>query len=100
MKIIDKYNLKGNHITILVKIIKDEKSFVSTYEASFPEVGKGTRISLDEIKLEILSQSKTPLEKLVDLKFIKQVRKDFSELANKLLSEKIPRIDKTNKHID
>ena len=91
--IVDRYSLDGCKAKIRVEIGKGPKDFVPYYKMNFPELGQGTRITLDEVKIEILSQSKIPVEKMVDLKFVEQVKKDFSELANRLLARRLVGVD-------
>jgi len=90
MKTFEEYSLKGCEAKIEVKITEDENSFVPLYKISFPRVGEGTQIILNEVKLEILSKSKISVEKMVDQKFSEQVKKDFSAIAEDLLNRRLP----------
>ncbi len=89
-KLIDKYELKGCIAKISIEVIRDEEALATEYVADFPSVGEGTRLTLDEIKIEILSRSKIPVEKMADLKFSTQVKKDFANIAEGLLKKKLP----------
>jgi len=90
----EKYELNNCKAKVIIQIGEKENDFVPFYDIAFPEIGEGTRITLDEVKIEILSQSKLPVEKMVDLKFAEQVKKDFSDLAYRLLSNRISGEDK------
>ncbi|MEK6958706.1 MAG: hypothetical protein AABW59_01530, partial [archaeon] len=90
----ERYELNNCKAKVIIQLGEKEGEFVPFYDISFPEIGEGTRITLDEVKIEILSQSKLPVEKMVDLKFAEQVKKDFSDLAYRLLSNRITGEDK------
>jgi len=94
MKIIEKYHLANCMAKVLVEIVQEENALATEYRVGFPKVGEGTRLTLDEIKINILSRSKVPVEKMVDLKFAEQVKKDFSDLAEELFLKKLPSSDK------
>jgi flagellar protein FlaI len=90
MKLIDKYNISGCKAEIKVEIIRDEEALATEYIAAFPKVGEGTQLTLNEIKIEILSKTKVPVEKMADSKFAQQVKKDFDIIAEELLKRKLP----------
>jgi flagellar protein FlaI len=90
IKNIDKYALQNCEAKITVEVIRDENALYTEYKISFPTIGEGTRITLDEIKIEVLSKSKVPVEKMADQKFSEQVRKDFSNIAEELLRRRLP----------
>ncbi len=93
---IGEYPIENCKAAVKVILFNDPKDFVPHYHISYPEVGSGTRITLDEIKIEILSRSKIPVEKMVDQKFIESVRKDFSFFAHELLAKRLFGSEKKN----
>ncbi|MEI7961395.1 MAG: ATPase, T2SS/T4P/T4SS family [archaeon] len=94
MKVIDEYQLPNCVAKIKVEIARDEDELVTEYRADFPTIGEGTRLTLNEIKIELLSRTKVPVEKMADSKFIEQVKSDFAQIAEELLKRKLPPQDR------
>jgi flagellar protein FlaI len=90
MKQLERYQIPNCRAKIMVNIVRNEDALATEYLADFPRLGEGTRLAVNEIKIEILSRTKVAVEKMADLKFAKQVRADFEEIAEGLLKKKIP----------
>ena len=88
-EIIEKYKIPGSKANVRVEIGEKKDDFVPYYHITLPTVGSGTRITLDEAKIEILSKSKIPVEKMINPRFAADVRKNFSDLAYDLLGQKL-----------
>ena len=88
-EIIEKYKLPNSKADVRVEIGEKKDEFVPYYYITLPMVGSGTRITLDEVKIEILSKSKIPVEKMINPRFAKHVKENFSELAHELLKQKL-----------
>ncbi len=80
-------------IPIPVEIGKDEKEFVKIYNLHTPEFGPGTRAMLNDIKSRIVTEINISSEKMLDAKFVSELKRAFKEKADILLQSELPNME-------
>ncbi len=96
MKVIEEYKISYEFIVAKVKIFKLPNEFVPIYSLQLPEIEKATRIILDEIKDELVSE--VPLLENVDLQTYEKIKREFFEKAKNKIKEYIKTIDEKTLH--
>lgn len=88
-KSIDSYRVDAD-IPIMVDIGKDDAEFVKIYQLHTPEFGLGTRAMLNDIKSRIVTEVNISSEKMLDAKFVAELKRTFREKADALLLNELP----------
>ncbi|MFH0969850.1 MAG: ATPase, T2SS/T4P/T4SS family [Candidatus Diapherotrites archaeon] len=73
-------------IPITVDVGKEENDFVKRYVLHLPEFGAGTRAMLNDMKTKIVTEVNISSEKMLDSKFVADLKKTFHEKAMALLT--------------
>lgn len=79
-------------ITVSVDIGKDDVEFVKRYILHTPEFGLGTRAMLNDLKSRIVTEVNISSEKMLDAKFVAELKKTFHEKASVLLARELPEL--------
>jgi flagellar protein FlaI len=88
---IDAYPVDAD-ITVQVEIGKDSVEFVKRYILHMPEFGLGTRAMLNDLKSRIVTEVNISSEKMLDAKFVAELKKTFHEKAAALLAKELPEL--------
>ncbi len=88
---IDGYPVDAD-ITVNVEIGKDDAEFVKRYILHTPEFGLGTRAMLNDLKSRIVTEVNISSEKMLDAKFVADLRKTFHEKSSALLARELPEL--------
>lgn len=84
-------------IPMSVDIGKDDEQFVKQYMLHLPEFGPGTRAMLNDLKSKIVTEVNISSEKMLDAKFVNDLKKTFREKADALLQLSLPTLTKENR---
>ncbi|HIH21669.1 MAG TPA: Flp pilus assembly complex ATPase component TadA [Candidatus Diapherotrites archaeon] len=90
-KILDSYFLTADNVKVEVEIAEIEAEFVRQYLLNLPEYGPGTQALLQNLKASIITDSAIKAERMLDPKFIKELKEKFTEKASKLLEKELPK---------
>lgn len=88
---IDAYPVDAD-IIVQVEIGKDSVEFVKRYILHMPEFGLGTRAMLNDLKSRIVTEVNISSEKMLDAKFVAELKKTFHEKASTLLAKELPEL--------
>ncbi len=97
--VIDSYKSNVEGVEIEVDIIQRPGDFVLEYFLNFPEYGTGTRALLVNLKNSIISDATIRTEKMLDPKFIQNLKQKFREKASRILDQELPNVDSETKKI-
>jgi len=89
-KILEVYNVEADNVRIEVQIAEKESEFVRCYFLNLPEYGAGTKALLENLKASIITDSGIKAERMLDSKFLKELKEKFSEKATRLLQKELP----------
>lgn len=98
-KVVETYEVEADNVTIEVSIIEREDLFVREYFLNFPEYGAGTKALLNNLKTSIITESSIKTEKMLDPKFITEMKIKFRERAIKILTKEMPQMDESTRNI-
>jgi flagellar protein FlaI len=84
---IEEYSFLAGDIPVTVKISQSKRDFVPFYEIGVRGLGEGTKIVLNTLRGELITDVKLDADELMNPKLIEQVRKKFEEKAMKLLDK-------------
>lgn len=86
---IETYSVDAD-ITVQVEVGKDDAEFVKRYILHTPEFGLGTRAMLNDLKTRIVTDINISSEKMLDAKFVAELKKTFHDKAAGLLAKELP----------
>ncbi len=89
----ESYTIEGD-IRLNVDIGKDDAEFVKQYMLRMPEYGLGTRAMLNDLKSKIVTDINISSEKMLDSKFVNELKRTFREKADVLLANELPQFQK------
>jgi len=96
--VIDSYFFKSENIPVNIKII-DTGDYVPHYIVSIPGLAEGTKIILNTLKGELVTDVKLDISELLDPKKAEQVKKKFAERAMRLLDRHFPSLSPETKQV-
>ncbi|MBM3281866.1 MAG: CpaF family protein [Candidatus Diapherotrites archaeon] len=85
-------------ILVSVDIGKADTEFVKSYILHTPEFGPGTRALLNDLKSRIITEVNISSEKMLDAKFVNELKKTFHEKAEALLGRELPELSADARH--
>lgn len=88
---IESYSIKSD-IDVAVDITYDEAGFVKRYMLRVPEFGPGTRAMLNNLKSKVISDVNVAGDKLLDVKFVEEMKGHFRTKARNLMETQLPEI--------
>ena len=91
-KLLKMYSLDSDKVRVKVSIGRKEGDFVRNYLVDIPEYGKGTEALLDSLKKSLVDDPSLKIERMLDQKFVEEVKEKFSEKALKILSREVPQL--------
>ena len=96
-KLIESYSFDAEGIPVNVQIV-DKGEFVYNYNVLIPGLGEGTKIVLNALKGELITEVKLDIAEMIDPKMAAEVKKKFEEKAFRLLGRHFPTLsDDTRK---
>ncbi|MCD6549631.1 CpaF family protein [Candidatus Micrarchaeota archaeon] len=97
-KLIDSYFFKSEKIPVSVKIV-DVGDYVPHYNVSIPGLAEGTKIILNTLKGELVTNVKLDVTELIDPKKADEVKRKFLERAMVLLDKHFPNVAPETKEV-
>src|SRR3989344_474216 len=91
-KLLKMYTIDSDSVRVKVSIGQKEGDFVRNYLVDIPEYGKGTEALLDSLKKSLVYDSSLKIERMLDQKFVEEVKERFSEKALKILDKEVPQL--------
>ena len=91
-KLLKMYIVESDRVRVKVSIGQKEGEFVRNYLVNIPEYGKGTEALLDSLKKNLVDDSSLKIERMLDQKFVEEVKERFSEKALKILDKEVPQL--------
>jgi Flp pilus assembly CpaF family ATPase len=91
-KLLKMYTVESDKVRVKVSIGQKEGEFVRNYLVNIPEYGKGTEALLDSLKKTLVDDSSLKIERMLDQKFVEEVKERFSEKALKILNREVPQL--------
>lgn len=82
---LESYSFDANGIPVAIKIGRKASDYVPQYIISIPMLAEGTKLILNAIKGDLITQVKLDISELTDPKKGKEVRSKFERKANELL---------------
>ncbi|MFH1255855.1 MAG: ATPase, T2SS/T4P/T4SS family [Candidatus Diapherotrites archaeon] len=96
-RLLKEYDLIIDEMKANVKIVEKENEFVKIYWLDLPEFGEGTEALMKNIKQKLLVDSSIRTDKMLDPKFIDELKGKFREKAVKIIQRELPAIDEKSK---
>ena len=87
---LENYDLEIDKSKVHVNIKKTEKGII--YILKIPKVNPATRVLLDEIRSELVTETTVGMAEIADPNAFVKIKQRFMDAASKLLKEKIPTI--------
>jgi len=97
-EVIEKYEISVDLIKIYTKIIGG-RGRVPRYVLEIPEIQPATKVLLEEIRHELVTQISMSISEILDPKEINKLKEKFRVKANELLVNKLPHIDENTKTV-
>lgn len=85
----DTYFIDSDGIKVKVRVLQEKGKFVKSYELDFPEIGEGTRALLQSVKARLISDQHIKAEKILDAKFIPELKERFRKKACEIVSSEL-----------
>ncbi|MEK6821019.1 MAG: hypothetical protein AABY11_01295, partial [archaeon] len=79
-------------IQLTVDIGRGEGQFVKQYYVHLPTFGAGTRAMLNDLKSKLVTEVNISSEKMLDTKFVAELKKTFREKAVQLVQHSLPEL--------
>jgi len=98
-KVLETYKIKAVETELEVNILEREEEFVRIYHMNFPEFGEGTEAVLKNLKRSIITDSSIQADRMMDPKFLNELKKKFQEKAEKILDKELPNIAEGSKDL-
>lgn len=98
-KTLASYFLEIDEAKLEVNVMQKEKSFVRSYSLNLPELGTGTRALLKNLKTSLITDATIKAEKMMDPKFIKELKGKFRARAETILLKELPGMDEKIKEM-
>ncbi len=94
---IETYEIEADGVRLEVDIIQKPEDFVLHYFLNFPQYGEGTKALLANLKRSIISEASFKTDKMLDQKFVMSLKEKFTENAERILKQDLPKIDEKTK---
>ncbi len=93
---VESYKVEAD-IPIMVDIGKSPEEFVRRYMLHTPEFGPGTRAMLNDLKSRIVTEINISSERMLDAKFVADLKKAFREKADALMAKELSSLPKESR---
>ncbi|MEM2974086.1 MAG: ATPase, T2SS/T4P/T4SS family, partial [Candidatus Micrarchaeia archaeon] len=80
------YSFNSGDIPVMIKITRAPTDYVPQYQINIPLLAEGTKIMLNALKADLITQVKLDVTELIDPKQAAEVRRKFEQKAAELLS--------------
>ncbi len=97
--VVETYFIETDGVKTEVDIIEREEAFVREYFLNFPDYGPGTTALLENLKHTLISETSIETEKMLDAKFVGEMKKKFSTRTEALLSRELPNMKPETKKV-
>lgn len=97
-KVLDQYSVDADGIPVNIRIVQT-RDFVPLYELTIPGLGEGTKIVLNTLKGELITEVKLDVSELINPRMAEQVKKKFEEKAVRLLDKHFMTLGDESKRI-
>ena len=96
-KVLDSYKLNVNNILIEVHIVEEKESTVPRYLINITNMSKTTKVILEKIREEFISEVGVGVVELSESGGIDVIKEEFKQELNKLLKKYFPNADDATK---
>ena len=97
-EVLESYSLDAEGLPVNVKIVKG-RDFVPLYLINIPGLGEGTKIVLNTLKGELVTEIRLEISDLINPRKSKEVKRKFEEKALRLLEKHFLRLSPESKKI-
>lgn len=97
-KLLDQYDINADGIPVSIRIIQG-RDFVPLYEVTIPGLGEGTKLVLNTLKGELITEVKLDVSELINPRLAQSVKRKFEEKAYRLLERHFMAISEDSKRI-
>ncbi|MFH1285749.1 MAG: type II/IV secretion system ATPase subunit [Candidatus Micrarchaeota archaeon] len=98
-KKLDEYVFDSDGIPVNVRVSQKKMDFVPAYDIHIPGLGEGTKIVLNTLKGELITDVKLDLSEIVDPKLAPEVRKKFDEKSIRILAKHFPTLSDESRKV-
>jgi flagellar protein FlaI len=96
MGILEKYDIEADYVKTTVHITGGQRK-VPKYFLVIPEIQPATKVLLEEIRHELVTQVTMTISEILDPKEVNALKEKFRLKANLLLLEKLPNLEESTK---
>ncbi|MBI4044868.1 MAG: CpaF family protein [Candidatus Diapherotrites archaeon] len=97
-ELLKKYELPGTLIKAKVNVLRKSTEFVLIYNLDLPEIGPGTKAMVDSLKRLLVSDTSIKTEKMLDQKFISELREKFIQKSRDFMDKEAGKISEDEKN--
>ncbi|OIO21062.1 hypothetical protein AUJ17_03925 [Candidatus Micrarchaeota archaeon CG1_02_47_40] len=98
-EVLDSYFFNSESIPVNVKITRERSDFVPSYNLFIPGLGEGTRLVLNTLKAELVTEVKLSVSEMLDTKKAEEVKAKFIAKALTILSKNFPNLSESTKMV-
>ncbi|VVC72104.1 putative KH and PIN-domain containing protein [uncultured archaeon] len=97
-EVIDQYSYNADGLPVNIRVIQ-KGDFVPLYELTIPNLGEGTKIVLNTLKGELITEVRLEISELINPRMAAEVKKKFEEKARKLLERRFLSLPEESKQV-
>ena len=97
-KILDQYSINADGIPVNIRLIQ-ARDFVPLYELTIPGLGEGTKLVLNTLKGELITEVKLDVSELINPRLAQAVKRKFEDKALRLLERHFMTLSDESKRI-
>lgn len=97
-EVLKKYELLASLVKVQVSILKKQDEFVYIYYLDAPEFGQGTIAMIDALKRYVVSDASIKTEKMLDPKFLDEIKQSFVEKSKSFLIREAQELSEEEKN--
>ena len=84
--LLETYSYNAGDIPVIIKITRNLNDYTPQYEINIPMLAEGTKLMLNALKADLITQVKLDVTELIDPRQAAEVKRKFEQKASELLS--------------
>ncbi|MDD5317911.1 MAG: type II/IV secretion system ATPase subunit [Candidatus ainarchaeum sp.] len=97
-EVIDQYSFNAEGLPVNIRVIQ-KGDFVPLYELTIPNLGEGTKIVLNTLKGELITEVRLEISELINPRLAVEVKRKFEEKARRLLEKRFLSLPEESKKV-
>ena len=97
--VLGSYTFNAGDIPVAIKVTRKPEDYVPQYQISIPLLAEGTKIMLNALKADLITQVKLDVSELIDQKQAAEVKRKFEQKASELLDKQFTGVSAEKKPV-